>query len=147
MPRRPKDIGTSAETAVKRWLNDNGWPDADRQPLRGTRDTGDLVICRSPLLIAEVKAGAMAENASDNLIRTWLEQTETERHNAGADLAVLVVRRFRRPVGLWDVWADAVSWGVLSYGHLPEIAGIVAPWPLRASLADFSDMARQWVQR
>lgn len=142
---RPKDIGTRGETAVKRWLNNNGWPDADRQPLRGTRDTGDLVISRDPLIIAECKAGDAAENASDALIRAWLTQTETERVNAGAALAVLVVRRFRRPVGLWDAWADAATWGFLMYGHL--IAGVVAPWPLRASLADFSDMARQWVQR
>lgn len=142
MTRRPKDIGTAGETAVKRWLLDNGWPDADRQPLRGNRDTGDLVVCRQPLIIAECKAGAMAENASDALIRTWLEQTETERRNAGAQLGVLVVRRFRRPVGLWDAWMDAASWMMLLDGS--GLDATDAPWPLRASLADWSEMAAGW---
>jgi Holliday junction resolvase-like predicted endonuclease len=142
---RPKDIGTSAETAVKRWLQDNGWPDADRQPLRGSRDEGDLIVCRRPLIVAEIKAGQVAEKASDNLIREWLEQTETERANSRADVGVLVVRRFRRPVALWDAWMDAASWGLLLDGR--PWRTLDAPWPLRASLADFSDMARQWVQR
>ena len=49
-------------------------------------------------------------------------QTETERSNAGAQLAVLVVRRFRRPVALWDAWMDAASWGLL-IDRLPWGAG------------------------
>ena len=124
MSRRPRDIGTAGETAARRWLQSDGWPDADRQPLRGTRDCGDLIVCRSPRIIAECKAGNAAETASSGLIGQWLAQTETERVNAGAVLAVLIVRRHRRPVGLWD-----------------------APWSLRASLQDWSAMAKAWADQ
>ena len=139
---RPKDIGTSAETAAKRWLQANGWPDCDRQPLRGNRDQGDLIVCRAPVIVAECKAGAMAESASNNLIRDWLEQTETEAVHAGADLAVLVVRRFRRPVAAWDAWMRANDWALLLTGD--SILPTDAPWPLRASLADWSRAAYEW---
>lgn len=143
--RSPRAVGTAAESAVVAWCRDNGWPQARRQPLYGNKDQGDIIICEDPRILIECKAGAMAENASDTLIRTWLEQTETERRNAGAQLGVLVVRRFRRPAGLWDAWMDAASWMHLIDGQPWGTAE--APWPLRASLADFSDMARQWVQR
>ena len=144
MARRPRDIGTSAETAVKRWLQDDGWPDCERRPLAGNRDEGDLTVCRSPLIIAEVKAGATADKASDNLIREWLEQTETERANAGAELAVLVVRRFRRPVGAWDAWMPMASWVYMCVGYSLPWVTQEAPWPLRASLADWSTIAKEW---
>ena len=145
MTRRPRDIGTAGETAAKRWLQDNGWPDADRQPLRGTRDCGDLTVCRYPLIVAEVKAGNAAETAPSGLIGQWLAQTETERVNAGAVLAVLIVRRHRRPVGLWDAHMPAEGWLTLLDGS--DVGGRDAPWPLRASLADWSCAAKAWADQ
>ena len=139
---RPKDIGTAAETAAKRFLQANGFPECDRQPLRGNRDQGDLVVCRDPLVIAEVKGGQMAEKASAAVIAEWLEQTETEAVHAGADLAVLIVRRHRRPVGLWDTYMRANDWALLLTGD--SILPTDAPWPLRASLGDWSRMAWEW---
>lgn len=140
MKTRPKAIGTRGETAAVRWLQENGWPDAERQPLRGTRDQGDLVVCRRPLIVAEVKAGAQAENASAGLIGQWLAQTEAEQVHAGAVLAVLIVRRHRRPVALWDAWMPAGDWaGMLAASAVDE------PRPLRGSLADWSAIAREWV--
>ena len=140
--RRPRAIGTAAESALVAWLKTDGWPDADRIPLSGNRDRGDVVVCRSPLVVVECKAGATAEAASGNLIRDWLAQTGTERANAGAVLAALVVRRYRRPVRDWDVWMDAASWLHL-LDHLPWESRD-APWPLRSSLADWSAMAKAW---
>lgn len=141
---RPKDIGTAAESAARNWLQSNGWPECDRQPLRGNRDQGDLVVCRSPLIIAEVKAGAMAEKASDALIREWIKQTETEAVHAGAELGVLIVRRFRRPVAQWDAWLRANDWALLLTGD--SILPTDAPWPLRASLADWATAAADWAE-
>ena len=141
--RSSRAVGTSAETAAKRWLIADGWPDADRQPLRGIRDCGDLTVCRSPRIIAEVKGGAAADTASAGLIAEWLAQTETERVNAGADLAVLIVRRHRRPVGLWDAHMPAAGWLTLLDGST-DVSGWDAPWPLRASLQDWSAMAKAW---
>ena len=53
MTNPPRKRGTAAETAVTRWLRDHGFPHADRQPLRGGRDQGDIDITAG--LIAEVK--------------------------------------------------------------------------------------------
>ena len=143
MKRRPRDIGTAAETAAKRWLVDDGWPDADRQPLRGVRDCGDLIVCRSPRIVAECKGGVAADTASAGLIADWLAETETERVNAGAVLAVLIVRRHRRPVGLWAAHMPAAGWLTLFDGST-DAAGWDSPWSLRASLADWSEMAKAW---
>ena len=33
MSRRPKDIGTAGESAAKRFLVDDGWPDCERRAL------------------------------------------------------------------------------------------------------------------
>ena len=136
-------IGTPAETAAKRWLQDNGWPDADRQPLRGNRDQGDLIVCRTPLVIAEVKAGAQAENASDALIAAWLTETDTEAVHAGADLGVLIVRRFRRPVARWDAYMRANDMALILTGA--SILYNAAPWPVRMTLADWSAAALAWL--
>jgi hypothetical protein len=124
------------------WLRDNGWPAARRQPLTGSRDQGDIVVCDSPRIIVECKAGAQTETASVALIGDWLAQTEAEAVNAGADLAVLVVRRFRRPVQAWDAWMVASDWALLLTGD--SIPPTDAPWPLRASLADWARMTREW---
>lgn len=141
---RPKDIGTRAESAARDWLRINGWPTARRQPLAGARDEGDLMICDMPdrRIIGEVKAGKAADKASLGQIGAWLEQTEQECIHAGADLGVLIVRRFRRPVAQWDAIMPAADWALLLTGE--SILTREAPWPLRASLADWSRAAWEW---
>lgn len=143
MSRRPKDIGTAGESAARRFLVDDGWPDCERRALTGNRDTGDLTVCRSPLIIAEVKAGQQADKASPKVIDAWLEQTDTEAVHAGADLGVLIVaRKYRNPRD-WDAYMCAADWALLLTGD--EVMGVDAPWPMRASLADWSAMAKAWV--
>ena len=140
---KSKAIGTASETAAKRFLQANGFPDCDRQPLRGNRDQGDLIVCRSPLVIAEVKGGQMAEKASHTVIAEWLEQTETEAVHAGADLAVLIVRRHRRPVAQWDAWMPAGDWAwLLGFERHSSWFGTLDKAPLRGSLADWARMVK-----
>lgn len=127
--RRPKDIGTEAETATVNLALVNGFPFADRRPLKGSLDQGDVLF--SPGFIAEVKGGDKARYASDQQISRWLVETETERRNATADLAVLVVARWRKPVERW--WAVAPS-------NLLEIPGPVVE--VRMYLGDFLTYAR-----
>ena len=86
-----KNIGTRAETAVVKYLHNNGFGLAERRALRGARDVGDLLLC--PGLIAEVKAGEKAKTFQQKLLADWQKQTMNERVNAGADVAVLVVQR------------------------------------------------------
>jgi len=88
---RPKQIGTAAETAVVRAARTRGFPGADRLTLTGALDRGDVGLC--PGVILEVKGGDHARRASDALIVKWLAETERERVNAGADVALLVTQR------------------------------------------------------
>jgi hypothetical protein len=105
MPNRSKAIGTRGETAVTRYAREHGFPLADRRPLKGINDEGDVLLTVG--LIAEVKAGKSAQNASLGQVRAWLAETERERVNARADHAILVVqRRGHGPerVGEWECW-------------------------------------------
>jgi len=120
---RPKDIGTQAESAVVKYLRENGFGGAERRALRGTLDCGDITGC-GPVVI-EVKAGAAAMDASDGLINAWLAETETERKNAKADLGVLVVRRRGK--------GDPGSWWAIEWRGDPKDHR----YPVRLLLKDF----------
>lgn len=99
-PRRPKDKGTDAERAVVRYLQANGFPQAERRASNGNADRGD--VTGAPGICWEVKY--RNHEVSDSQITKWLEETETERRNAGASIGVLVVRR----LGVSE--ANAGSW-------------------------------------
>lgn len=96
--------GTLAETAVARYLQQQGWPHAERRALFGSVDRGD--ITGTPGLVWEVKAGTTL------CIPQWMRETETERANADADIGLLVVKP--KGVGVTNVpgW-----WTVLSLQH------------------------------
>lgn len=92
---RPKAKGTAVETAVARYAQEHGFPWAQRLALRGNQDAGDVSLLPGQAAIIECKAhavGASGQPAAAHL-RTWLSETETERVNAGADVALLVVKR------------------------------------------------------
>lgn len=91
MRKSPKQKGTEGESAVVAFLRANGFEHADRGPLRGSADQGDIAVC--PGIVAEVKAGAMAENAGAGLVADWLNETERERRTAKADIGLLVIKR------------------------------------------------------
>lgn len=88
MVNKPKIAGTNAESAVVRWLQDNGHPQAERRSLKGGKDWGD--ITGIPGICVEVKAGKTL------LLAQWLRETETERNNSRSDFGILVVK----PVGM-----------------------------------------------
>lgn len=108
--RRPRQIGTAAETAVVRYARASGFAGADRSALHGARDIGDVLLC--PGVVVEVKGGDAARTATDAAVLLWLAQTANERHNAGAEHAFLVVQR--KGVGpanagrWWTFWR--LSW-------------------------------------
>ena len=118
MTNPPRQRGTAAETAVTRWLRDHGFPHADRQPLRGGRDQGDIDITAG--LIAEVKnhrgSPGVGQPAPATLAE-WLRQAETERINARADHCLLIVKRTGT--------ADPGRWWVyLTLADLLDLAGM-----------------------
>jgi hypothetical protein len=81
---RSKDKGTAFERLVADYLR-RFWPYADRAPLTGNKDRGD--IAGTPGIVWECK------NAKTIRLSEWLEETETERLNADADHGVLIVKR------------------------------------------------------
>ena len=132
---RPKDIGTAAETAVVKYLRNHGFAGAERRALAGTFDLGDIVgivgVC------VEVKGGKAAESAGDGQVAQWLDETERERVNAGADIGLLVMKRKgvgSENAGRW--WAvlrlrDLTSYLAHDDGPTPDLSG-----PVRLLLAD-----------
>lgn len=91
MKTRSKDIGTRAETAVVRSCQTRGFGGADRLPLRGGGDTGDVGLC--PGVVVQVKGGQAARSASDRVIAGWLAETAAQAWRAHADVGVLVTVR------------------------------------------------------
>lgn len=101
MSARPKDIGTRAESAVVRYLRDNGWPNCERRALHGNVDLGD--VTGTPGLVWEVKGGEAAKTASDNQMAAWFVESQLEAVNAGARYGFLIAARRRKNVRDW--WA------------------------------------------
>jgi hypothetical protein len=48
MGNRAKQKGTAFETLVRQYLNDNGFPEAQRTVLKGGGDTGDINGIKGP---------------------------------------------------------------------------------------------------
>lgn len=117
MTNRPKQKGTAAETATLRWLRDNGFPWTERLTLSGINDRGDLSLLPGAAVIAELKdhADAGTGQPPPKKITDWMTETETERCNAGADHAALIVKRKgTRDVARW--------WCYLPLGHLLRLS-------------------------
>lgn len=138
MVNRPRNIGTAAETAVVKVLREF-WPDADRSPLRGQRDQGD--IRGTGDFIWEVKAGEAARGRTSvgetppGLISEWLRQTEAERGHAGAKFGVLVtVRRGVGAVnaGRWWAWLTTAA-----FAEIMGAPGSPHSAPVRLQLDQF----------
>lgn len=85
---KSKQKGTAFETAVVRYLADNGFPYAERAPLAGNKDRGD--ITGTPGLVWECK------NAKEIRLAEWIEETLVEADNVNADYGILVIKRPRR---------------------------------------------------
>jgi hypothetical protein len=99
---RPKAIGTACETAVVRYLQANGFPQAERRALRGTADAGD--IAGTPAVCWSVKGGAQAEQASDLDIARWMAELATQCSHARADIGLLVTKRRGHGPGSAGAW-------------------------------------------
>ncbi|GAB7039723.1 MULTISPECIES: hypothetical protein [Catenuloplanes] len=77
--------GTAWETAIVRFLNDNGVPHAERRAKNGMKDRGD--IAGIPGVVIEAK------NERAIALASYLAEAEAERINDGADLGVAWVKR------------------------------------------------------
>jgi hypothetical protein len=102
MTNPSKAKGTAAETAVTRYAREHGFPLADRRPLKGISDEGDILL--APGAILEVKAGKAAQGASYNQVLAWMADTERERVSARADFGGLVTQRRGFGIGRVESW-------------------------------------------
>lgn len=144
MTNKPKAIGTAAESAVVRVLKDAGFR-AKRLTLHGSSDVGD-VDCGHDAICIEVKGGHAAETASDGQIEKWLTETATERHNAGADIGILVVKRKGiGPANAGQWWAITNLWELdtLMGGANPFMVRPFAP--VRVHLDTMVDLLRRYL--
>ena len=112
-PQRAK--GTAAETAVVRFLQDHGFPYAERRALHGTADKGDITGL-GPVVL-EVKNHKTFDLAG------WITELSIEMYNAGAATGAVVAKRRGTP--------DPAGWyAILPFGDLVELlrdAGYGAP--------------------
>lgn len=144
MSNPSKRKGTAGETAAAKWFRANGFPFADRQPLRGNRDAGDLAL--APGLVAEVKSVAVAAGGRvpPKMLATFMAEAESERMNAGAAHCPLIVKRAgTADVAQWfaylPAWAFAQLVGAI---HADAAAGIGLPDPHAPLCTDVGTLAR-----
>ena len=100
--------GTAAETAVVKFLHAMGFTKADRSPLRGTKDMGDITGIKN--FVIEVK------NQKKYNIPAWLRELEVEKQNAQKIHGVLVVK----PVGV-GLNRQGEWWAVMPLSDLATI--------------------------
>jgi hypothetical protein len=91
MVNRSKIKGTAYETAVVNYLQQHGFPNAERRALRGSLDCGD--IAGIPDVVMELKA------TREITLAAFMDETAVERRNAGARIGVAVVKRRQRSTG------------------------------------------------
>ena len=99
MVNRPRARGTAFETAVVRWLNENGYA-AERRALAGSLDKGD--IAGVPDWTCELK------NVKKPAYPQWIREAEAERINAGTRYGVVLAKPHLVGLGSPDGWVAAM---------------------------------------
>lgn len=136
MTSRPKQIGTSAESAVLRFLQ-LYFPQARREVLHGSVDHGDITGCGD--FIFEVKAGKQTAQVGDAQLLAWMREARVEAENEGVTHGVLVLQR--AGVGApnahrWWAFLDFADFAQLVGGyHFTEHIA-----PVRLELGEFVQM-------
>ena len=87
---RPKRLGTAFEVAVVAFLNEHGYPHAERRALAGANDRGD--IAGTPY-VWECK------NLKTLDLAGGIDETKQEIANANALFGFLIVKRRRKSTG------------------------------------------------
>lgn len=91
---KAKQKGTAAESAVVKFLQENGFIYAERRALHGTVDKGDITGCGP--IVFEVKDHAKLT------LSEWVKELEVEIANAKASTgSVVAKRRGKGNAGEW----------------------------------------------
>ncbi len=114
MSAKHTNVGKDTEQRLARYLRGVGWPNAERTVRTGYRtaartvqDAGD--IDGTPGLCWQAKSLRPADRA-EREVAGWLVDVEWQRARAGADIGLLLVRRWgTTDVGRWWCFLDAVD--------------------------------------
>jgi hypothetical protein len=109
-----KAKGTAWESEVVKYLRANGFEQAERRALAGNADKGDILVC--PGVIAECKAWA---TFTDGDVVEWWAETATEKKNANASVALLIIKRPRKGADRAWCWRQG-EWGYWHAQFLSE---------------------------
>lgn len=128
MANKNKAKGTHAETKVVRLLQAAGI-DADRMPLKGNMDEGDVWCIahfdngrpKKRKLILEVKAGKQTHYYRRKLKEEWLRQTKVQADNAGTDGYLVIASHNRNPRD-YEVWSSCGT----RFWYLDDFAASIA---------------------
>ena len=90
MANRAKQKGTSFETLIRQYLNDNGFPVAHRTVLKGGGDTGDINGIRNK---ENRQVAVQCKNQKSFSLSQWLNDTVEQAENLGGAVPALVVKR------------------------------------------------------
>jgi len=82
---KSRDAGTRWETQVVKYLQEQGWPHAERRALNGNKDKGDI----SGVIGTVIECKAAGRIA----LAEWVKEMETEQKNANAEIAALWLKR------------------------------------------------------
>jgi hypothetical protein len=142
------NVGKDTEQRLARWLREQGgFPHAERTVRTGYRNRGRSLadagdIDGTPGLAWQAKSlrpGGPAQRAVDG----WLAETEAQRQATGADIGVLVVRRWgTTDVGRW--WAFLRVDGLTHMAINPDAWEPVADVPVRLELRHAAALLRWW---
>ena len=137
--------GLVTEQAICRWFRGNGFPHAERvvrtgyrTPERALPDAGDIAL--SPGVLVAAKS-LRPVNRAERAVPGWLAETEAQRQSAGADVALLVVRRDgTADVGEWWAFVDAFEFAQWCTDF--EVHGSRLNFPVRLLVADAARLLR-----
>lgn len=136
MTNRPKQIGTSAESAVLRFLQ-MYFPNARREVLHGSLDHGDITGCDQ--FVFEVKAGKQTRVVGDAQMLAWMREARTEAENEGVKYGVLVLQRAGVGAPNAHRW-----WAFIDFADFAELVGgyhfTEHITPVRLELGEFVQM-------
>ena len=116
MSTKSKTRGTETERMVVCYLQENGFPRAERRALAGAYDKGDVTGIEGACI--EVKGDR------SNKISAWKAETIAEAANAKARMYLLVVRIDYKPVERWEAH---IPWNLLDSSAM-ELGGPLEDW-------------------
>jgi hypothetical protein len=100
---KSKQKGTAAETAVVRYLQEHGFPYAERRALHGINDKGDVTGCGP--IVFEVKDHGTLK------LSEWVSELKEEIANAKANTGTVVAKK-RGTMKVED-WYAVLPFGLL----------------------------------